>query len=50
MADEGVDFSSHVYPGARHAFFNDTNPRSYHPEAAADAWARTLAFLDGALR
>ena len=50
MADEGVDFSAHVYPGAGHAFFNDTNPRSYSPEVAADAWRRTLDFLDSALR
>jgi carboxymethylenebutenolidase len=34
-----------VYPEARHSFFNDTGP-AYHPEAAADAWKRTLAFFD----
>lgn len=45
MADAGVDFSEKVYPGARHAFFNDTNPLSYDPAAAADAWRRTLDFL-----
>lgn len=33
-----------IYPGASHAFFNDTRP-SYNPEAAADAWERTLAWL-----
>ena len=31
-----------VYPGANHAFFNDARPEVYHPEAAADAWRRTL--------
>ncbi len=31
-----------VYPGAGHAFFNDTRPEAYRPEAAADAWKRTL--------
>ena len=31
----------HVYAGAQHAFFNDTRA-AYHPEAAADAWQRTL--------
>ncbi len=42
-----------IYPGAGHSFFNDTRP-SYRPEAAADAWERTLSFfathlnLDGA--
>jgi carboxymethylenebutenolidase len=30
-----------VYPGAPHAFFNEERP-SYRPEAAADAWKRTL--------
>jgi len=29
------------YPGAQHGFHCDQRP-SYHPEAAADAWARTL--------
>lgn len=33
-----------IYEGARHSFFNDTGPR-YHPQAAADAWDRTLAFF-----
>ena len=30
-----------IYPGADHAFFNDTRP-NHKPEAAADAWRRTL--------
>lgn len=33
-----------IYEGAGHAFFNDTGDR-YNPQAAADAWTRTLAFL-----
>jgi carboxymethylenebutenolidase len=33
------------YPGAGHAFLNDTRPAMYRPEAAADAWRRLLAFL-----
>jgi carboxymethylenebutenolidase len=33
-----------VYPGAGHAFFNDTRP-SYHKEAAADAWSEMLNFF-----
>ena len=33
-----------IYDGAGHAFFNDTGDR-YNPQAAADAWTRTLAFL-----
>ena len=35
----------HVYAGAGHAFFNDTRPDAYRPDAAADAWPRALAFL-----
>jgi carboxymethylenebutenolidase len=34
-----------VYPGAAHAFMNDTRPAAYRPEIAKQAWARTLAFL-----
>jgi dienelactone hydrolase len=30
-----------TYPGANHAFFNDTGPR-YHPDAAAQAYAKVL--------
>ena len=30
-----------IYPDADHAFFNDTRP-PYKPDAAADAWRRTL--------
>jgi carboxymethylenebutenolidase len=30
-----------IYPDANHAFFNDTLP-NYKPDAAADAWRRTL--------
>jgi carboxymethylenebutenolidase len=33
------------YPGAGHAFFNDTRPQMYRPEAAADAWRRLIPFL-----
>jgi carboxymethylenebutenolidase len=37
------------YPGAGHAFENPNNTNGYRPEAAADAWKRTLAFLHKAL-
>ncbi len=36
----------HKYPGTAHSFFNDTRPEVYKEEAAAEAWSRTLAFLD----
>jgi carboxymethylenebutenolidase len=38
-----------IYPGAGHAFENPNNTTGYRPEAAADAWKRTLAFLHGVL-
>ena len=34
-----------IYRGADHAFFNDTRPTVYVPEAAADAWQRTIEFF-----
>ncbi|MBV9865202.1 MAG: dienelactone hydrolase family protein [Abitibacteriaceae bacterium] len=37
-----------VYPGAGHAFFNDTRP-AYHKEAADAAWRETLQFLQAHL-
>ena len=45
MAKAGKSFETVVYPGAGHAFFNDTNPRAYNREAADDAWKKALAFL-----
>jgi carboxymethylenebutenolidase len=43
-------FEAIVYPGAGHAFFNDTNPRQYRPDAAHDAWEKVLTFLTLKLR
>ncbi|MDP3879116.1 MAG: dienelactone hydrolase family protein [Dehalococcoidales bacterium] len=42
-------FEYKIYPGAAHAFFNDTGTR-YHPESAADAWQVTLSFLQKHLK
>jgi len=39
-----------VYPGAGHAFMNDTRPAAYRPELARRAWARMLEFLRRELR
>ena len=50
MAENEIPFEPVVYPDAGHAFFNDTNPRTYRASDAADAWAKTLAFLDARLR
>ena len=35
---------------ADHAFFNDTRPEVYNPEAAADAWRRVLNFFGSRLK
>jgi len=32
-----------IYPGAGHAFFNDTREDVFHAASATDAWNRTLA-------
>ncbi|WP_239374243.1 dienelactone hydrolase family protein [Frankia sp. Cj5] len=34
-----------VYPGAGHAFHSDDRAEVYRPEAARDAWRRTLSWL-----
>ena len=41
----GVDYTMYMYPGAQHAFNNDTNLPRYNREAAQQAWERTIAFL-----
>jgi carboxymethylenebutenolidase len=41
----GVPHRIDVYGGARHSFFDPTRPADHHPEAAAKAWATSLAFL-----
>jgi len=45
----GKDASIHIYDGANHAFANPSG-RSYQPEAAKDAWAKTLTFFDANLK
>ena len=39
-----------VYPGAGHAFFNDTRPEAFRRDAANDAWRRTLDHFGRHLR
>lgn len=45
----GVENEIYIYPGVGHAFANPSGP-NYAPEATADAWAKTLAFLDQHLK
>ncbi len=44
LTELGKPASIHVYEGADHAFANPTGSR-YRPEAAADAWRKTVAFF-----
>lgn len=45
MKEHDKEFELVVYPSVGHAFFNDTNPRTYDAKTAADAWEKSLAFL-----
>jgi carboxymethylenebutenolidase len=46
MRDAGVDVEFVFYPGAGHAFFNDTDRLgTYDPEAAERSWRLTLEFF-----
>jgi carboxymethylenebutenolidase len=45
LKEHGKRVEVHIYPGADHAFFNDTRHEVYDREAAADAWRRTVEFF-----
>lgn len=45
MKKYNKSYTYKIYPGAQHAFNNDTRPDRYHPEAAKEAWGRTLEFF-----
>ena len=44
-----IRYQKVMYEGAKHAFHNDTGA-NYHPEAARDAWKRTLDFFARTLK
>ncbi|MGD0003199.1 MAG: dienelactone hydrolase family protein [Anaerolineaceae bacterium] len=44
MAQYKKDFEMRIYPGAAHAFFNDTNPNTYRKKPARQAWEQVLHF------
>jgi carboxymethylenebutenolidase len=48
LKDTGRDAVVKVYEGAPHSFFNDTRD-SYRPEAADDAWQRSLSLFRSVL-
>jgi len=45
MVEYKKDFEMRIYPGAPHAFFNDTSKATYRPDAAKDSWDRVLRFF-----
>jgi carboxymethylenebutenolidase len=45
MEQQGKSFEVVIYPNAKHAFFNDTNP-TYDVKYSRDAFARSLSFLN----
>ncbi len=49
MALYKKDFEMRIYPGAGHAFFNDTRPQVYREHAAREAWERVLRFYQRTL-
>jgi carboxymethylenebutenolidase len=49
LKEAGKAGEIYSYAGAGHAFMTDQRP-SYHPDAARQAWARTLAFLQKNLK
>lgn len=45
----GIENEIYIYPGVGHAFANPSNP-NHAPVETADAWAKTLAFLEKHLK
>jgi carboxymethylenebutenolidase len=45
LEEVGVEHEVIVYPESGHAFFRDSDPKVYRPEASRDAWARVQAFF-----
>ena len=49
LQKHGIAHEFHLYPDADHGFHCDTRP-SYRPEAAKDAWQKTMAWFDTYLK
>ena len=50
LDNTGVQHEVIVYPNSGHAFFRDSDPNSYRPEAAKDAWERVTKFFEKNLK
>ncbi|HEY5901256.1 MAG TPA: dienelactone hydrolase family protein, partial [Anaerolineales bacterium] len=49
LDETGIEHQILTYPNSGHAFFRDTDPATYRPEAAADAWERVTRFFQNHL-
>jgi carboxymethylenebutenolidase len=45
LKKNNIKYELYMYPGAQHAFHNDTAPSRYNEAAAKLAWQRTLDFF-----
>jgi carboxymethylenebutenolidase len=50
LKQAGKTYQVYMYPGAQHAFHNDTAPTRYNADAAKLAWKRTIDFFNEKLR
>ena len=50
LEEHGVPHAIEVYPGTKHSFFDPTRPADHHAEAAAQAWTRSIAFIEAVAR
>ena len=50
LAETGVEHEVIVYPNSGHAFFRDSDPKVYKPEASKDAWERVTKFFEKYLK
>jgi carboxymethylenebutenolidase len=49
LKQAGKTYDFHIYDGAGHGFNCDERP-SFHPDASADAWQKTLAWFETNLK
>jgi carboxymethylenebutenolidase len=45
LKNNHIHYELYIYPGAQHAFHNDTSAARYNEAAAKLAWQRTLEFF-----
>jgi carboxymethylenebutenolidase len=50
MKKYNKSYTYKIFAGGKHAFNNDERPAIYHPEAAKEAWSRTLEFFSQHLK